>query len=169
MTYAEGTSVTVERSRAELDALLRKHGAQQRVFADDDARGLALVGFSFAPTVDERRQYRLEIPLPKLESFATRDVRAQGRSRSTRRVPRSPDEQRKAHEQACRERWRAIVLLVKAKLELIALGVSSVEREFLADLVLANGATVHDSIAEGIRKAYLSGEVRPLLGMGERP
>jgi hypothetical protein len=163
VTYAEGTGVSVERSKIELDSLLRKHGASQRVFADDDDAGRAVVGFTFGG-VDEHRQYRLEIPLPKAIDFATKMVRP-SRTR-TQVVNCAPEEQRRRHEQACRERWRAIVLLVKAKLELVALGVSSVEREFLADLVLADGATVHRAIADRIREAYLGGDVRPLLGSG---
>ncbi len=49
-------------------------------------------------------------------------------------------------EQATRERWRAVVLMLKAKLEICRLGVSSVEREFLADLVLPDGSTAHETI-----------------------
>ena len=36
MTFAEGTSVPVERSKAELDGLLAKHGASQRAMGSDD-------------------------------------------------------------------------------------------------------------------------------------
>jgi len=48
MTYAAGTSVSVEKSKAALDALLRKHGAGQRVFGDDDVNGKAYVVFALA-------------------------------------------------------------------------------------------------------------------------
>jgi hypothetical protein len=52
---------------------------------------------------------------------------------------------------------------VKAKLETIAEGASTIEREFLADIMLGDGSTVHDTIGARIAEAYLTGEVRPLL------
>jgi hypothetical protein len=39
-------------------------------------------------------------------------------------------------DQAYRERWRWLVLLTKAKLEIVRVGVSTCEREFFADLLL---------------------------------
>lgn len=157
MTYAENTTVSVEKSKAELDALLRRHGAAQRVFGDDDERGTAFAVFRLAD-----RHYRLEIPMPKLEDFSTRAKGERGRLFGKR----SPDEQRKHHEQACRARWRAVLLVVKAKLELVAMGVSSIEREFFADLLLPDGRTMHRALAEQIEASYKTGAMPPLLGMG---
>ncbi len=130
----------------ELDALLKKHGAAQRAFMDDDAKGEAVVMFTL-----RERQFRLAIPLPKLDAFKRVCSRRSWKDAT-------PEQQRKAHEQACRERWRAVVLLVKAKLELIALGVSSAEREFLADLVLPDGMRVHDRLKLAISDTYQSGK-----------
>ena len=36
------------------------------------------------------------------------------------------------HDQACRQRWRALLLVIKAKLEAVTAGISTVETEFLA-------------------------------------
>lgn len=47
-----------------------------------------------------------------------------------------------ADAQEQRRRWRCVLLLVKAKLTAVADGISTVEREFLADIVLPNGQTV---------------------------
>jgi len=134
--YAEGTEVPVERSKAELDRILSKHGAGQRGILDDDVAGRAIVMFAL-----EGRQYRIDVPLPSKKEF-----RAE-----------------RQHEQRVRERWRALILMVKAKLELCALGVSTVEREFLADLVLPDGQRVHAALMTGIRKAYETGTMPPLL------
>lgn len=41
--YAAGTTVPVERSRAELDKILAKHGATQRGVVQDDEAGRAAV------------------------------------------------------------------------------------------------------------------------------
>lgn len=86
-------------------------------------------------------QYRLEVPLPKPKEYAT------------------PAK----WEQSCRERWRAVVLLVKAKLELARLGVSTVEREFLADLVLPDGQTLHTAMRGPIADALANGRMPRLL------
>ena len=157
MTYAAGTTVSVDRSKNELDAILGKHKATQRGVMTDDDAGMALVVFTL-----DARQYRLEVPLPKRGDFATKPAR----HRYGYPIKLTPERQRKAHDQACRERWRAVVLLVKAKLELVAIGVSTVEREFLADLVLPNGARVHAALFDGIKRAYETGTMTPLLGTG---
>lgn len=165
MSYAEGTSVSVERSKAEIDALLAKHGAAQRLMGADDERGEAYVLFTIAG-----RQVRLHIPLPKLGDFAIperpRDwaKRTAGLQRQWEETQR--ERRAKAYEQACRERWRAMLLLIKAKLEAIALGISTAEREFLADIALPDGRTVHSFLEEGLRQAYAGGTTPPLLGPG---
>lgn len=71
---------------------------------------------------------------------------------------------RRRVDQVARERWRALVLLVKAKLELVALGISTVEREFLADIALPDGRTVHEAMRELLQRAYETGDMPPLLG-----
>lgn len=153
MSYADGTSVSVERSRAELDALLSKHGASQRLIGSDDEQGFAFAVFRLAG-----RQVRLRVPVPKLGDYDS----------IIRAAPRRTiaETRHRAWEQACRERWRALVLLTKAKLEAIALGVSTVEREFLADTFLPDGRTVYEAIAADVERSYLDGKMPPLLGAG---
>jgi hypothetical protein len=56
--------------------------------------------------------------------------------------------------------------MLKAKLELVDIGVSSVEREFLADMVLANGQTMHLAVAETIKRSLSTGEA-PVLALPE--
>lgn len=149
--YAEGTSVSVEKSRAELDALLAKHGATQRGIMADDDEGRGAVMF-----VLRERKYRLDIPLPKKADLET--------PKHWYRMDAAAREQwfRKELEQRSRERWRAVVLLLKAKLELVRLKMSTVEKEFMADLVLPNGRTVGTMIEEQI-KGVMSGESPRLL------
>lgn len=163
--YAEGTSVTAEKSRAELDTLLSKHGATQRAIMADDENEAAAVLF-----VLRERKYRLDIPMPKRSTLPdpTKSDYNQGKGIDTPRGwARMGVEQRKAWvnrdiDQRCRERWRAVVLLVKAKLELVRLGISTVEREFLSDLVLPNGRTVAATLEAQMREV-LSGTSPRLL------
>lgn len=75
-----------------------------------------------------------------------------------------------AVEQEARRAWRALLLIVRAKLELVAAGDSTVEREFLADTVLADGTTVYDYVGAGVAQSYLDGGMPPLgmLGPGTK-
>lgn len=156
MSYAEGTSVPVERSKAELDHLLSKAGASQRMMGADDDNGEAWVVFRL-----EERQVRMRVPLPKIGDFPT------GRSDKWR-GNRTAEQARRLWEQACRARWRAMVLLTKAKLEAIAMGQTTVEREFLADIFLPDGRTVHQALSAGLAEMYQTGNLPPLLGTGGR-
>jgi hypothetical protein len=65
MTFAADTKVPVEKSRAEIDALLSKHGATQRGFMADEEACVARVFFTL-----QKRQIRLEVPLPKPDERA---------------------------------------------------------------------------------------------------
>jgi hypothetical protein len=72
----------------------------------------------------------------------------------------------KVYEQACRQRWRALLLIVKAKLEAVTAGISTVEREFLPDVVLPNGATVGEWVGPQIATVYARHEMPALLPGG---
>jgi hypothetical protein len=43
--------------------------------------------------------------------------------------------------------WRLLLLLLKAKLEAVTEGATTIEREFLADMLLPNGQTVYERSA----------------------
>ena len=150
--YAKGTSVSVERSEAELRSLLSKHGADALMVGHDASEGRAFVAFRI-----RGQAVRLDVPLPKLEDFRHYIHAAWGRRK------RDDVETRKAHEQASRERWRALVLLTKAKLEAVQIGFSSIEREFMHDLLTPSGKTV-GQLWRGGEMASILGETNvPLL------
>ncbi len=151
--YARGTSVPVEKTRAEIDALLARHGAAQRAIGADDARGEAHVFFVLGG-----RQIRLPVKLPTLAEIP-----------APRRMTRagSGDPRARALEQAVRERWRAVLLLLRAKLEAVALGWTTVEREFLADVFLPDGRRVGEALAPLLQEAYATGKTPLLLPPGE--
>jgi hypothetical protein len=65
--------------------------------------------------------------------------------------------------QEVRATWRGILLPLRAKLEAVEGGYSTVEHEFLADLLLPGGQTVHQMTAAAIETAYVTGQVPPLL------
>lgn len=80
-------------------------------------------------------------------------------------VPARQDDSRDAA-QLERERWRVLVLWLKAKLEMIANGASSMETEFLAHTVLPDGSTVADTLAPQLEEAYATGRMPRLLPEG---
>ena len=66
-------------------------------------------------------------------------------------------------QRGAREKWRALMLCVKAKLESVASGIESFEEAFLAHVVMPDGLTVHQHAHQRIETAYKSGEVKALL------
>lgn len=62
-----------------------------------------------------------------------------------------------------RRTWRVLFMSLKMRLEAVRDGDSSLEREFLADLVLADGKTVHQQVSHQIADVYASGAKAPLL------
>ena len=144
--YATGTKVDAERSRSELDSLLEKHGATSRGIAVDDERGMAVVGFRLGGL-----SYRLEVPMPVPEK-----PKAGAEPRGWNTVWCQAERDAwvdKQWRQKCRERWRAILLLTRAKLEAVKLEISTVEREFMPSLVLDDGRTVYEAIGQRIHVA----------------
>jgi hypothetical protein len=80
------------------------------------------------------------------------------------RIPLLPRKgQHRDPEQVEREQWRALLLIIKARLEFVAGGLSTVEQEFLAHTVLPSGATVGDELMPRLAEVYRTGEVRALL------
>lgn len=72
-------------------------------------------------------------------------------------------------ERAQRQRWRALVLVVKAKLESIESGLETFEQAFLANVMLPNGATVGESVEGWIDEAYTSGLMpKGILGLPQK-
>ena len=147
--FAAQTSVPVEKSRAEIESILARYGASQFGYATDSLRGLATIQF-FAR--ERHIRFTLKLPLASEKEFM---FTAQRRQR------RSADEQRKAWEQACRQRWRALCLCIKAKLEAVECGITEFEAEFMAHILLPGGETVGQLMRPQIEQAYLDGSVPP--------
>lgn len=153
--YATTTDVAPESSRMEIERILRKWGASQYLFGWSEAPGggqIAVVGFqAFSRTV------RLQLPLPSPD-----DPEFLKTPTGLRR-DRGSKAARDAYEQAVRQRWRALVLTIKALLEAVEVGILSFEQAFLASIMLPNGATVGQEIAPHIAEAYATQTIPELL------
>ena len=126
--YAARTKVPAERTRLEIEALMRKRGADQFMSGEDGER--AVLAFRLSG-----RHLRFVLPL--------------GDARS---------------EQHRRSRWRAMLLVIKAKLEAVDIGILTIEDAFLGEVVLPDKRTVAAFMRPQIEAAYSTGEMPPLLG-----
>lgn len=161
MTFAKDTDVPVNRTRVELDDLLRKHGAMQRIVGEDDELGTAFALFSIAG-----RQVRLDVPVPLLELILAGEIEPFPAHFRKRTEIQQQEWARKVYDQKRRTRWRALLLLTKAKLEAVELGLSTFEKEFLANVMLPDGRTVYQTIADDVARSYIDGKMPNLLGTG---
>ena len=118
--FAKNTTVPVSRTQADITKLLSKYGAQSYRFAYNADPGAHLIEFAFNGFL-----FRFILLEAVKEEFLT--------GRSGRR--RTPAQIRSAIDQANRQKWRALHLIIKAKFEYIAGGFSSVEQEFLSNVV----------------------------------
>lgn len=149
--FAEGTKVPVDQSRVEIERVLARYGAsgfgyswERREVAINpvpiyggpktEQREFAAVMFAF-----KERRIRLDVPMPTdRESGST-----QKRDAKTR------------------QRWRAMLLVIKAKLEAVESGISTLEREFLANIVTDDGRTVGDVLVPRLHEAVAAGRLLP--------
>lgn len=145
-----------DRSRAEIERTLKRYGANAFAYAwEDDGATIATIAFKMAG-----RHVRFRLPLP--------DSRAAEFTRTPTGKERPATAAEAAYEQACRQRWRALALVVKAKLEAVEAGISTVEDEFLASVVLPSGATVGEWAAPQLREVYGRGAMPALMPGGSR-
>jgi hypothetical protein len=145
--YASETSVSVHRSREEIERTLMRYGATSFAYLSSADR--ASIAF-------EARGRRIVFNLP---------MPAKDRREFTHhsRGPRTQEAALAAWEQACRQRWRALALAIKAKLEAVDVGITTFEDEFLAHIMLPNGDTVGSWMKPQIALAYERREMPPML------
>ncbi len=150
MPFAEGTSVSVMKTKVEIDTLLRKQGALRTGVAEEPGRAVV-----FFDLKDRRVQMSLRLP-------STAEIVA----RSRRRLTSLQLAQRAEQEQ--RERWRALLLAIKAKFVAVESGVETFEEAFLAHVVMPGGRTLGQMALPQVAEAYKGGKVteRFLLGEG---
>lgn len=152
--YAESTTVSTEKSRAEIERTLQRYGATSFAYGYEGTK--AQVGFA----IEGRRvRFILEMPDPGAHRFTHHS-----------RGARTPEAAQKQWEQACRQSWRALSLVIKAKLEAVAAGITTVEDEFLAHTLLPDGTTVGEWAKPQIDEVYKVGSMPPplLLADGSR-
>jgi hypothetical protein len=149
--YAKQTTVPADRTRMEIERLLTKFGADGFGYVTDLNR--AMLTFRI-----RNRMVRLTIPLPKLSDYARTPKDHYGYSRARGRVA-----QQTAMDQALRTRWRSVKMIIYAKLEAVQDGVSTIEREFMADLVIPGGRTLSEALTPQFERIMASGWTPQLM------
>jgi hypothetical protein len=138
--YAASTSVPVSKSRAEIEGLLERHKAIQYGTAVDYETRMARVQFRLH---DRVIRFVIGLPDPKKFRYSTQ------------------------FEQAERQRWRALLLVIKAKLESVENSIETFEQAFLANVVLPNDRTVAEMMQPVIAAAYTDGRMPKFLTAGD--
>jgi hypothetical protein len=125
--YAHRTKISADRTRLQIEELMRKRGADQFFSGADTNR--AVLAFRL-----HTRHIRFTLPL-----------------------------ETKLSTQQANSRWRALLLVVKAKLEAVDIGIITLEDAFLANTILPNRQTVAEYLAPQIENTYNTGKMPPLL------
>ena len=147
MAYAERTEVSVDRSITEITQLIRRAGAE-RIAQAQLPEQLVIQCFL------ADRMLRFTVRLPLLSDMPARSD--SGRSLTDAQLAAKRD-------QAHRQRARALLLVIKAKLESVESGVETFDEAFLANVVMPDGKTVGELALPTIEQAYLEGKQPPLL------
>lgn len=147
--YAEKTSVASDRSRAEIEKTLVRYGADQFMYGWQEDK--AIVGFRMSG-----RMIKFILPMPDRSAREFTHT-------PTKNQRRSDDAITAAFEQAIRQRWRALSLVIKAKLEAVETEIVTFDNEFMAHIVLPDGQTVGQFMRPQIESAYETGDMPPLL------
>lgn len=152
--YAEGTSVEVTKSKADIEKLVTDNGATGFMSAWETTKKphRSVVIFRL-----NERMLRYEVPLPDPQVYHHSEG---GRARSKEQMRSKADEEH-------RRRWRALFLIIKAKLEIVASSEEedSFDRVFLSDILLPDGTTAGDVLVPQLAQSYRDGKMPKLLSM----
>lgn len=145
--YAANTEVPAEKSRMEIETTLRRYGADSFMYGWDDEK--AAVRFRA-----HDKFVAFVLPLPDRKDHSITHVKYANRNWETKRT----DAQQGAeYEQRIRQRWRALALVIKAKLEAVETGITTFEDEFMAHLLLPDGQTVGEWFKPQLEEIYAKG------------
>ena len=121
--FAQGTTVESGKTRLEIEALLKKHGATSLIYGEQGMVGKLMFAMC-------GRQIRFDLQLV------------------------DPRQQAAEH----RRRWRALLLVLKGKLESIQDGtIETFEEAFLAHTMTPDGSTVAEAMLPQLADAYKTG------------
>ena len=149
--YASETGVPIERSRAEIERILTRYGAHAFMYAVDANK--AMIAFEVTG-----RHIRMVLPMPTdKDDKIGLDRWGYKRSDSAVQV---------LIEKEARRRWRALALVIKAKLEAVSSGIAVFDDEFLAYTVLPSGETFGQWAKPQLNQLASGGRMPKMLSAG---
>ena len=154
--FASSTKVDVLKTRHEIEVLLAKHGATSFGYIYDENN--EQLAFEV-----EGRRVRLSFPRVRLEN-APQSKRI---NPASTRATTQADKEAWLNQQNM-TRWRQLLLLITAKLAAVQAGITTIEEEFLSNIVLPNNQTVHQWASPQLRNAYTGNKMPPLLPGGDQ-
>ena len=149
--FAQTTTVDEGRTKAEIESTLKRYGADRFGYMADAAQ--ASIAFEL-----KGRRIRITINLPQRRDFYKTE------SGLTRTLSGAITA---AHEKAQRQIWRALLLVIKAKLESVDSGIETLEEAFMPHVLLPDGRTVSEWLTPQIESAYQTNSMPMLLGSGQ--
>lgn len=150
MRYARNTQVSSDRSVSEIRKTVTRYGAENFIYAETPLKGV--VGFSMGG-----RSIRIAIKLPPIKDYLTTP---QGRERH-------PQVAAELREKGTRQMWRCLALVVKAKLEAVDSGISTVDDEFLAFIMVDGRTTVGEALKTRMSEKFFGKDAPALMPMLE--
>ncbi|UUL76170.1 hypothetical protein NG819_19925 [Pseudarthrobacter sp. Fe7] len=151
--YTRGDSYSSEASRKHIRQALEDYGATDITFGQRG--GMGAVAFK-----GDGRQFRIVMQLQQSEgALAVRGDIADSRLHEANA---------KGLERINRKSWHTLASAIDAKLGAAAAGISTLESEFLAHVVLPGNHTVLDQLEPVIESAYRSGQ-RPSFSQPSLP
>lgn len=152
--YASDTTVSPEKSRAEIESMLNRYGAAGFGYGHDN--GQSMIMFRISSGIGGvSLMVRMILPTPNRDERAFTHTPT-GKARAESQIEAE-------YMQEIRRRWRSLALIVKAKLEACASGISTIEREFMADVVdPASNRTLGETILPALEGNYRDPSNKPL-------
>jgi hypothetical protein len=150
--FASETTVPVEKTRAEIETTLMRYGASE--FHSGWKEGQAMIAFRLG---DLFIRFVLPIPARDDKKFTHK------KSRYGNWEKRTDLQAAKVWDQEVRQRWRALHLVIKAKLEAVECAISTIEQEFLAFIVMPNQITVGEWIMSDAIPQIRAGQMPTLM------
>ena len=153
--YAKNTSVSVERSEAEIKRVLLKYGVSEIMSGMSREKNLAFVMFKW-----DNLPIKIRIPLPDFNDPKFQETPG-GRKNRTKEAAN------KEWEKAARQQWRVLLLMIKSQCETIVNGIFPAAEVFMPWLMLPNNMTAFEFAAEDLRRMCETGKMPKLLPLGK--
>lgn len=154
----EKTRVSTDRTQHEITVLLESSGADDIIQGRSNSKSQA-----FIECVMRARRLRFSVTLPNPDDFKFETPRP--RERKPRE--RSAATQKEKYEQACRQQWRRLKLLILAKIEYLKdSSIEMFDTEFGGYVIMPNGSTLAEMV-HPVLNQIAEGKVPGVLKLGK--